>query len=134
VYGVYLIRIHVILYGIFFCLFGVPCQTPATEALWLLLLLAFDAGGFGPSCLCFVSASFFIGLFHDKPHWDWCVTGSLGYCDWQASGLPNVTSRARAKGNHLTCLLKRSSCTHSQLMHISNTCMLCVFICVHSCS
>ena len=43
-----------------------------------------------------------------------------------------MTSRAIAKSNHLTCLLKRSSCTHSQLMHISNTCMLCVFIvCIH---
>ena len=65
-----------------------------------------------------VSASFFIGLFHDKPYWDWCVTGSLCCCDWQAFGLPNMTSRARAKGNHLTCLLKRFNCTHTNFMHL----------------
>ena len=41
-----------------------------------------------------VSASLLIGLFHDTPHWDWYVSGSLGLRVWQAFGLPKVTSRA----------------------------------------
>ena len=41
-----------------------------------------------------VSGSLLIGLFHDTPHWDWYVTGSLGLRGWQASRLPKVTSRA----------------------------------------
>ncbi|KAK1549479.1 hypothetical protein Q3G72_002692 [Acer saccharum] len=64
-----------------------------------------------------VSASLLIGLFHDTPHWDWYVTGSLGLRGWQASGLPKVTSRASKGTLPLERYAQRATSVSSRLMY-----------------
>ena len=102
-----------------------------------------------------------IGLFHDTPHWDWYVTGSLSLRVWQASGLPKVTSKGDFKRyitwprflkrlgahTHLHALLyilyvlpcicvslicaSMSSCTHTLSLHLYDCTCVFYWLCAY---